>query len=77
MSEESGGERGLLTDIFIFVLIIGLGLAAIYLTGRWPWFLGILNNLLEGIMGSVAEFTENVKSVSDVSGTVVQEAASL
>ena len=77
MGEESGGERGLLTDIFIFVLVIGLGLAAIYLTGRWPWFLKILNNLLDGIMDFSATFTENVKSVSDVSGTVVQEAASL
>lgn len=77
MSEESGGERGLLTDIFIFVVIVGLGLTAIYLTGHWPWFLKILNNLLDGIMDFSATFTENIKSVSDVSGTVVQEAASL
>ncbi len=77
MSEESGGERGLLTDILIFVLIIGLGLAAIYFSGNWPWFLNIVANLQESVMDFVATFTENVKSVQDVAPAVTEGISSL
>ncbi len=77
MSEGSGGERGLLTDIFIFVLIIGLGLAAIYFTGNWPWFLKIMGNLQEGIMDFLATFTENIKSVQGDVGTASGTLSSL
>ncbi len=77
MSEESGGERGLLTDIFIFILIVGLGLAAIYFTGNWPWFLKIVASLQESVMDFVATFTENVKSVQDVTPAVTEGISSL
>ena len=77
MSEESGGERGLLTDIFIFLLIIGLGLAAIYFTGNWPWFMNLVNRLMEGVFEFAAMFTENVKSVADVVPSAAEEVSSL
>ena len=77
MSEESGGERGLLTDIFVFVLIIGLGLAAIYLTGNCPWFLKIVASLQEGVMDLLATFTENIKSVQDVAPVAEDSLSSL
>jgi len=77
MSEESGGERGLLTDISIFVLIIGLGLAAIYFTGNWPWFLEIMANLQEGIMDFLATFTENISSVQESSGAIAEGISAL
>ncbi len=77
MSEESGGERGLLTDIFIFVLIIGLGLAAIYFSGNWPWFMKLFDNFMDGLMEFMAMFTENIKSVAEVVPSAAKDVSSL
>lgn len=71
MSEEKR-ERGLLGDIAIFVFIIGLGLAAIYMTGNWPWFLKMVANLEAEIQDFISMFTSNIKSVSDVARNAPQ-----
>ena len=65
MSEETK-ERGLLTDIAIFVVVIGLGLGAIYTTGNWPWFLKMLANLEAEVRSFISTLTTNIQSVTDV-----------
>ncbi len=70
MSEESekkegSGERGLLTDIFIFLVLGGLALAAIYLTGNWPWFMKMVANLDVEVRNFIKMFQENVGTVAD------------
>lgn len=65
MSEESekSGERGLLTDIFIFLLLVGLALAAVYFTGNWPWFMKMVANLDVELRNFTKMFQENVGTV--------------
>lgn len=65
MSEETK-ERGLLTDIAIFIAIVGLGLAAIYATGNWPWFLKMIANLEVEVRNFAEMFVNNVRSVTGV-----------
>ena len=59
-------ERGLLTDIAIFVVIVVLALSAIYMTGNWPWFLKLLANLEAEVRSFVDMFVNNIQSVTDV-----------
>lgn len=66
MSEESKSkERGLLTDIGIFIVIVGLALAAIYASGNWPWFLKTVANLEVEVRGFINTFTTNIQTVVD------------
>jgi len=71
MSEETK-ERGLLGDIFVLAIIIGLALAAIYFTGNWPWFLKTVANLEVEVRNFVDMFTNNIKSVGDVAQNAQQ-----
>jgi len=67
MSEESAKkeERGPLTDIFIFLVLAGLALAAIYLTGNWPWFMKMVTNLDVEVRDFIKMFRENIGIVVD------------
>ena len=58
-------ERGLLTDIAILIVVVGLGLGAIYTTGNWPWFLRTVSNLEVEARDFVKTFTSNIQSVTD------------
>ena len=60
---EKSSERGLLTDIFIFLVLVGLGLAAIYLTGNWPWFMKTVANLDVEVRNFIKMFQENIGTV--------------
>lgn len=62
---EKSGERGLLTDIFIFLVLAGLALAAIYLTGNWPWFMKMVTNLDMEVRDFIKMFKENIGTVVD------------
>ena len=62
-SGEKSGERGLLTDIFIFLVLVGLSLAAIYLTGNWPWFMKMIANLDVEVRNFIKMFQENIGTV--------------
>ena len=62
-SGEKSGERGLLTDIGIFLLLAGLALAAIYLTGNWPWFMKMVANLDVEVRSFIKMFQENIGTV--------------
>ncbi len=70
---EGTKERGLLGDIMVFAIIIGLALAAIYATGNWPWFLKMVANLEAEVRDFIGVFTTNVKSVTDVVQTAQQQ----
>lgn len=59
-------ERGLLTDIAIFVVVIGLGLGAIYTTGNWPWFVKTVAGLESEVRSFISTFTTNIQSVTDI-----------
>ena len=59
-------ERGLLTDIAIFIVIVGLGLAAIYATGNWPWFLKMIANLEVEVRDFAEMFVNNIQSLTEV-----------
>lgn len=69
---EGTKERGLLGDIAMFALIVGLILVAIYFTGNWPWFLKLVANLEVEIQDFIKMFTNNIKSVLDVAQNVSQ-----
>ena len=71
MSEEKQ-ERGLLGDIAIFVVVIGLGLAAIYMSGNWPWFLKMVANFETDVKDFVNMFTTNVKDVANIAQNAPQ-----
>ena len=59
-------ERGLLTDIAVFLVIVGLALCAIYFSGNWPWFLEMVADLEAELRSFINTFTSNVQSVTDV-----------
>lgn len=65
MSEEKK-ERGLLGDIVMFALFIGLALAAIYFTGNWPWLMRVVASLEAEFQSFINMFKTNVGSVVDV-----------
>ncbi len=74
MEEENRTEerRGLLTDLGIFALIVGLGLAAIYFSGNWPWFLKMVANLEAEAKDFANIFISNIQSVTDVAKNAPQ-----
>lgn len=74
MSEEGAKkeERGLLTDIFMFLVLAGLALAAIYLTGNWPWFMKMVANLDVEVRNFVKMFQENVGTVANTVQNIPQ-----
>ena len=63
MSEKAG--RGLLVDILIFLAIAGLGLAAIYLSGNWEWFLVVLDDCIREVKDFVQMLMTNIGMVYD------------
>lgn len=69
MSEDS--KRSLLSDIGIFLLLVGLGLLAIYFSGNWEWFMIMLESFFNELMDFVNMFVSNVGSVA---GSVNQSA---
>jgi hypothetical protein len=64
-SGEKSSERGLLTDIFMFLVLGGLALAAIYFTGNWPWFMKMVANLDVEIRDFIKMFKDNLGMVAD------------
>ena len=63
MNEKT--ERGLLTDIAIFVVIVALALLAIYMTGNWPWFLKMVANLEAEARNFANMFVSNIQILTD------------
>lgn len=67
---DNKSERGLLTDLIIFVVIVGLGLAAVYLTGNWDKMIKLLVNLDKELRSFFSMFVENIGSVIGVFGSL-------
>ncbi len=63
MSKEKGKERGILTDLFIFILIISLALAAIYFAGYWNVFIKYLLNIDQEIKNIIFQAKEGIDAV--------------
>lgn len=66
MSDESNGKRGLLTDICIFAVVIGLALAAVYFTGNWDRMMKMLISLEKELRSFASMFLDNINSVVGV-----------
>lgn len=49
---QSSGERGLLTDMFIFLAIVALALGAIYLSGNWEPFMKFIRPYINMLFDS-------------------------
>ncbi len=72
MSEEKSTERGLLTDLFIFILIIGLALVAIYFSGYWDVFMKYLLNIDQEIRNIMFQAKEGIDAVTSATRTLQQ-----
>ena len=69
MSEDNGGQRGLMTDIMIFLFLVCLALGAIYLTGNWDAFMKIMINLDKEIRAFAVTFGANIDTLMETVGS--------
>lgn len=64
MSDEEE-KRGFLVDMAIFALVVGLGLAAVYLTGKWDLMMKILTSLDREALKLWQTLCQNVEDVAN------------
>ena len=75
MSEDS--KRSLLSDIGIFLLLVGLGLLAIYFSGNWEWFMIMLESFFNELMDFVQLLISNIGSVTGNVNQAAREISTL
>ena len=69
MSDEEE-KRGLLVDIAIFALVVGLGLGAVYLTGNWDRMMKILMSLDKEATALWHTLCQNIDDVANALNSV-------
>lgn len=69
MSDEEE-KRGLLLDLGIFALVVGLGLAAVYLTGNWDRMMKILMSLDREFIKLWQTLCQNIEDVANIVDSV-------